>query len=1044
MFSNRRVSVEVDIEKGTLILFQDELWDKTRYFESMHEYNYGDIIYLFVNRFVDSSDRDRIREALSLPAIKKHFEKNGSTLSLDFLMNMSDSRTPVLFHLTLLAPLDGKCRGTLEPDDGEEKEKTDISFNAEHDSLTHLLNRNAFDKAVRKALTAQNASGAFYMLDIDDFKAINDKYGHAMGDIMLKKTADWMSSILPDDAIIGRFGGDEFVAYVPIEDDIEEISKRYGEKIILSSKMEQEVPNYSCSIGISLFPQHAATPQELFEKADQTLYFVKENGKGGCEIYNSSIPFIGSTVKHRKNNGSFLSRVKFELFIGILGLIAAASFIVLIMSYFDTLDELTEDEGAEYLVKMAAASLEETNSKLYACREQLNTIEKSISFIGEHADYKNILDFLGSFEKSLGCTYIAYLDDSMVWHASDNLRNMSLLSEYVTQNPDSEYCYINFPDAKHQNCFAVIHRPESMNFEHFNVKIIAALYFDNDISNILLQKDGPENSSAAICASDGTIDYKHENCFIEGNIFTFLDEAAEYDSLDKIRLNFVNSEPGFMLFSYEGAKYEAYYLDMLKNGKMFFFCVKLDEINKYANKFLSITLGAFCAVLAAIALALIGASRVRRTKWKRMKSAAYEDKLSGMPTLEKFKEDYNKRLRKNKTPYSIVCVKITNMAYLNSYFGSHVADMLLKYISWMINWGMDYSEMLAALPGAKFFALLRRAEGKPVYRRVGEWLASIEGGVHVMNRVCPAELKVGIYNCDNPSEELSVMLEKAEYALEEAMKGRNNSHVVSFDAALEKDMYIRKQLSERIDGLIEYGHFKLMLVPYYSLKNGELVGYASSLHCQMDGEKITFPSTYIQPETRTDIFCELALYALERVCGDLAYLKVNGLKLYKIRCAFSPAVIDMDSYINRAALIIADNNAPKECIAVEVKAEEVHRYYDRLERIVPVLQENGFDFQISCYTGREAHVSELAALKPSCIKLDASFFEDSKIKDEMKRRIESIISSASQFGIEVAADGVNHKTQADYLAKCGCSYAGGNCFSKAIPVEAVFENARNR
>jgi diguanylate cyclase (GGDEF)-like protein len=1046
MYSNKRLAVEIDLEKGTLVLFQNELWDKTKYFEPMHEYNYGDILYLFVNRYVDESDRERISEALSLGEIKKHFEENGSTLSIDFLMNMSDVRVPVLFHLTLLSPVAGKCRGIIEPDDGEEDEAEETSYNAGRDPLTHLLNRSAFDKAMRDALSRPGTAGAFYMLDIDDFKSINDKYGHTMGDVMLKKTADWMSSILPGNAIIGRFGGDEFVAYLPMtEEDIEKTSKRYGEKIILSSKMVEEVPNFSCSIGISLFPQHARTHQELFDRADQTLYFVKENGKGGCEIYNSSIPSIGSAVKHKKKDGLF-GKIKFELFTGFLGVIAAASFIFLIFSYFDTLSELTEDEGAEYLLNLSDSTLEEMNSKLSDCREQLNTVEKSISFIGEHADYKNMLAFLESFENALGCTCIAMLDDSMAWHAPYNTRNLPQIAEFAENNPEAEFGYIKLDGIKRQNCFAVFHYPENMVFEQHQIKLIAALYYGDDIANMFFGRESPENASAAVCSSDGTIEYKENSFFMEGNVFDFLKNVRikEYNTLDKLRLDFINSEQGFLNFVYDGVKYEAYYSDLLGNGNVFFFCVKLDEINKYANKFLVITLGAFCAVTAVVVLTLVGVSRSRRSKWRRIKNIAYVDKLSGMATVDKLQEEYNSRLKKDRTPISIICIKIINMSYLNSYFGNHIADMLVKYVGRMINWSLGDEEMLAAVPGAKFYALVRRTEGEPAYRRISEWLGNLVDGVHVMNRVCPVELRAGIYNCESSSEALSDMLGKAEYALNVALKPGTNRQVVSFDGALEKSRYIKKQLSERIDGLIEYGHFKLMLVPYYSLRDGSLFGYASSLHCLFEGEKINFPGDYFQPDYRTDIFSELALYALERVCGDLTYLKDNGLKIYKVRCAFSPAVIDMDSYINRAVAIVSKSNAPKEFINVEVKAEEAHRYYDRLERIVPFLRENGVDFLISCYTGREAHMSELASLKPRCIKLDASFFEDSKISDDMKRRIETIVSQASEFGIEVAADGVNHKTQADFLAKCGCSYAGGNCFSKAIPVEAVFENARSR
>ena len=159
------------------------------------------------------------------------------------------------------------------------------------DKLTGLLNKGAVEEKL-DAL-CRRKSGYLMMIDLDSFKLVNDIYGHEMGDKVLVVFADILKEALGEESIIGRIGGDEFVAFAPDfqrENKIRKISVDMNAQLVRSSKClmgeEMEIP-IGISIGAVFSPGHGADYNEVIKKADKALYKVKENGKHGYALYDS-------------------------------------------------------------------------------------------------------------------------------------------------------------------------------------------------------------------------------------------------------------------------------------------------------------------------------------------------------------------------------------------------------------------------------------------------------------------------------------------------------------------------------------------------------------------------------------------------------------------------------------------------------------------------------------------------------------------------------------------------------------------------------------
>lgn len=186
---------------------------------------------------------------------------------------------------------------------------------AYYDALTNIPNRRyiiqELDNVSNKLKREVGKKSALLLLDLDEFKEINDSKGHALGDVLLQKVSRRLSRITRETDLIGRLGGDEFIVFL---DDIEsiDVAATVAEKILDSLSKKFLIQNHEffigCSIGIALIPDDAITTIEMLSRADQAMYSSKAAGKNCYRFYR---PEMNLSLK-RKHSLSDQLRVALE------------------------------------------------------------------------------------------------------------------------------------------------------------------------------------------------------------------------------------------------------------------------------------------------------------------------------------------------------------------------------------------------------------------------------------------------------------------------------------------------------------------------------------------------------------------------------------------------------------------------------------------------------------------------------------------------------------------------------------------------------------
>ncbi len=172
-----------------------------------------------------------------------------------------------------------------------------LELKSQTDALTALYNKSATRELIEQGITTQQVpvvaykdsgeNAAFFIVDIDNFKSVNDTLGHQYGDYVLTSIASKIRRTFRESDIVGRIGGDEFVVFmrnVSNERVIQGKAAELNAAIRETYESDGKKCRVSCSIGIALFPRHGVSYDELFRLADIALYIVKKAGRDGFHI----------------------------------------------------------------------------------------------------------------------------------------------------------------------------------------------------------------------------------------------------------------------------------------------------------------------------------------------------------------------------------------------------------------------------------------------------------------------------------------------------------------------------------------------------------------------------------------------------------------------------------------------------------------------------------------------------------------------------------------------------------------------------------------
>uniref|UniRef100_Q0HUL1 Diguanylate cyclase/phosphodiesterase with PAS/PAC sensor(S) n=1 Tax=Shewanella sp. (strain MR-7) TaxID=60481 RepID=Q0HUL1_SHESR len=170
-----------------------------------------------------------------------------------------------------------------------------IKYQANNDSLTGLANRNALFRQIQELISADSLTPgfSFMLMDLDNFKQVNDTYGHDKGDALLVQVVEQIKTCLNDQAVFSRLGGDEFALLLPgivTQRELSQLAEKINQQVYRRYELSLDKGVYSSvSIGIARFPEDALDLEQLLNCADQAMYISKANGRNRYHFFTEQM-----------------------------------------------------------------------------------------------------------------------------------------------------------------------------------------------------------------------------------------------------------------------------------------------------------------------------------------------------------------------------------------------------------------------------------------------------------------------------------------------------------------------------------------------------------------------------------------------------------------------------------------------------------------------------------------------------------------------------------------------------------------------------------
>ena len=213
-----------------------------------------------------------------------HRRKNGEDFPAEVLLSTFDYGGKKMLQATV--------RDITERKAVEER----MIYMAQFDALTDLPNRALFTGRLQQALATAKRNKkhlALMFLDLDKFKPINDIFGHAIGDLLLKEAAKRMQGCMRESDIVARIGGDEFVVLLPIveqEQDAMMVAEKIRHALSQPFDLVGQRMHISSSVGIAVYPEHGKNEKTLVKNADIAMYHAKKSGRNNVTLYRPEMP----------------------------------------------------------------------------------------------------------------------------------------------------------------------------------------------------------------------------------------------------------------------------------------------------------------------------------------------------------------------------------------------------------------------------------------------------------------------------------------------------------------------------------------------------------------------------------------------------------------------------------------------------------------------------------------------------------------------------------------------------------------------------------
>ena len=418
------------------------------------------------------------------------------------------------------------------------------------------------------------------------------------------------------------------------------------------------------------------------------------------------------------------------------------------------------------------------------------------------------------------------------------------------------------------------------------------------------------------------------------------------------------------------------------------------------------------------------------------------DNLTGLRDYITFQLDSEEALlkRDGKTR-CIFYFDVKNFKYINDAYGYSVGDETLIHISDVLRSQSDEGDIFGRVSGDSF-VLLREYKGP---HDLGSFFNRL------VSEICNApvcirhkynlHISAGVYIIESEQNKLSVeaMVDRAILA-QETVKNQSGSSYAIFTEQIRQEIHREKQIEQEMAAALENGEFEIYFQPKCDIQRGNLIVGAETL-VRWNSQKMgmLYPSAFLHVLEKNGFIVEVDRYIFEQVCIYIRGRLDRKQPVVPISVNISRIDMCQADFIEFYSSVKKKYSIPDGMLQLEFTESIAYDNHELFSNMIKKLRDNGFDLSLDDFGKGNSSLNVIKDLHVDVLKLDMMFFRDCDSRERAEAVVTSIVSMAKALGMKTVAEGVETRSQVEFLRKIGCDVVQGFVFAKPMPAKEMNE-----
>lgn len=873
-----------------------------------------------------------------------------------------------------------------------EAEIANLKLKAETDEMTGLSNKVSTETNIDEVLKQNDGTlDVLLVIDIDYFKTVNDTLGHQVGDKVIKIIANIISGLVRKSDIVGRVGGDEFCALMKDVPNMEVVYSKLRELCqIMKYKPHIPIPEYvTLSIGVASNERKSTTYHNLFSKADEALFQVKQSGRGHFREYGVE-------------------------------------------------PEIVEEEISESMLQEKSLRKKE-NLVLVVDDDPITRkiFRKILSEDYELIEAENGMDAIRQIRNNESRLMMVILDLSMpimngyqvleMMKRSHSLKNIPVIISTAETSDESDLRSLNL------GANLVTHKPINAGLLKKQIENQVEAYRERkkEVQQYALQKSLIGNRTNTFLCTYRFDTNKAEigESYLKYVSPDFPNVFSKYPFQIENFVLPVDRERAKKFFEVKKEKKQHDEIELrirVGNSQYEWF-----EINKVVTRDEDENVD--CVVFMFLHIEYAVEAK------QNLAFLASNDSLTHIPNMYSFTDTVANMLALHPNEkFAMISMDIFQFRVVNKLFGHKAADSVIKYIATRIQEMVEDIGLGAYCRSSAdvFYICISQKEN------IAEFMQLVQQAVSRYPIKYQIKVCFGIYMIEDRTESVENMIEHSTFARKAAKTAPVKTFQYYNSELQKKETFETVATTEMEEGLRNQ-QFEVYFQPKCDTRTEKIVGAEALIRWNHPEEGYLSPAYFIPVFEQNGTCVELDYFVYEQICMIIRGWMDQGKDVVPISVNVSRWSLYNADLEKNICEIVEKYRIPHEYIEFEITESAFVLETDLLVSFSKSMREKGFHILIDDFGSGYSSLNSLKDISVDVLKIDIKFLPIDKKEDKAEIVLSAVINMGRSLGLDIIAEGVETKEQLEMLKSLGCKCVQGYYFYKPMPYldfqKVVFE-----